>query len=249
LRVSTDRSANSTGKGSQLYRILKLFLSPLLHLQYRVSAEGVESFPPEGPVIVASNHLSFMDSVFMPLCAPRRIVFLSKAEYFDSPKTAWLFRALGMIPVRREARKIAEAALEAALRVLRAGEILGLYPEGTRSPDGRLYRGRTGVARLALRSQAPVVPVGITGTREVMPKAAKLPKPWGSVTVRFGNPLSFDRHVGQPEDRSLLREITDEVMNAIASLSGQTYVDRYASREATELIAEEFRIPTEELLG
>jgi 1-acyl-sn-glycerol-3-phosphate acyltransferase len=237
------------GKGNFFYRILKMILSPILRLVYRVRSEGRETFPDQGPVIVVANHLSFMDSLFVPLCVPRRMVFLAKAEYFESPATAWFFKALGMIPVKREIKEKTEAALQAGIEVLGEGGVLGLYPEGTRSHDGRLYRGRTGVARLALRSRAPVVPVGIIGTRQVMPKEAGFPRPWGRVTIRFGAPLIFERHYEEEADRFVLRTVTDEIMYEIMSLSEQTYFDDYASREATEVVPEDFRIPVEEMLG
>jgi 1-acyl-sn-glycerol-3-phosphate acyltransferase len=236
-------------KGGFLYRLVKGILSPLLRLLYRVGTEGRESFPQDGPVIVVANHLSFMDSLFVPLCVPRRMVFLAKSDYFESPATAWLFKGLGMIPVKRDVKEKTEAALQAGLEVLGEGGALGLYPEGTRSPDGRLYRGRTGVARLAVRSKAPVVPVGVIGTRQVMPKDASFPRPWGKVRIRFGQPLTFERYYEQGEDRFVLRTITDEIMYEIMSLSEQTYLDEYASREATEVVPEDFRIPVDEMLG
>lgn len=236
-------------KGSRFYRVVKFILTPILRGLYGVKAEGLDSFPKEGPVIVVANHVSFLDSFWIPLAVPRRMVYLAKAEYFESWKTRWFFRALGMIPVKRDVKEKTEAALQAGAEVLEEGGVIGLYPEGTRSPDGRLYRGRTGVARLVLRSGAPVVPVGLVGSREVMPKDAKFPKPWGRVTVRFGEPLSFDRYLEQAEDRFVLRTITDEIMYEIMALSDQSYVDEYASREATDIIPEDFRIPVGELLG
>lgn len=237
------------GKGSFLYRGLKVILTPILRGLYRVRGRGAEDFPTEGPAIIVANHVSFMDSLWVPVCVPRQMVFLAKAEYFESWKTAWFFRALGMIPVKRDVKEQTEAALQAGLEVLETGGVLGLYPEGTRSPDGRLYRGRTGVARLALRSRAPVIPVGLIGSREVMPKQAKFPKPWGNVKAQFGRPLTFERYYRQAEDRFVLRAVTDEIMYEIMSLSGQTYVDDYASREATDVIPEDYRIPLEEMLG
>lgn len=234
---------------SSFYRIVKVILTPILRGIYRVKAEGLEDFPSEGPVIVVANHVSFMDSLFIPLMVPRRMVYLAKAEYFESRKTAWFFRALGMIPVRRDIKEKTEAALQAGHEVLTEEGVLGLYPEGTRSPDGRLYRGRTGVARLAYRSGAPIVPVGLVGSREIMPKKAKLPKPWGKVTLHFGKPIAFLRYLERPEDRFSLRSMTDEIMFEIMSLSGQTYVDEYASKEATDVVPEDFRIPVEEMLG
>lgn len=237
------------GKGSLLYRILKFILTPILRVLYRVRGDGLEHFPGEGPAIVVANHVSFMDSLWVPLRVPRRMVFLAKAEYFESWKTRWFFRALGMIPVKRDVKEQTEAALVSGLDVLGAGGVLGLYPEGTRSPDGRLYRGRTGVARLALRSGAPVVPVGLVGSREVMPKQAKFPKPWGRVRCNFGQPLTFERYREQTEDRFVLRAVTDEIMYEIMTLSGQTYVDEYAAKVATDVVPEDFRIPIDEMLG
>ncbi|MCA1840955.1 MAG: lysophospholipid acyltransferase family protein [Actinomycetota bacterium] len=236
-------------KGSFLYRFLKVILTPILRGLYRVKAEGLQNIPAEGPVIIVANHVSFLDSFWIPVCLPRRMVYLAKAEYFESWKTAWFFRALGMIPVKRDVKEKTEAALQAGIEVLDEGGVLGLYPEGTRSGDGRLYRGRTGVARLALRSRASVVPVGLVGSREVMPKQARFPKLWGNVRVKFGEPISFERYHDEDEDRFVLRAMTDEIMFEIMALSGQTYVDEYSSKEATDVIPEDFRIPVGELLG
>ncbi len=247
--IFIDHPVRSMSKGSLFYRVLKTILYPILRGLYRVKAEGLENLPREGPVIIVANHVSFLDSFWIPLMVPRRMVYLAKAEYFESKKTAWFFRALGMIPVKRDIKEKTEAALQAGLEVLEQGGVLGLYPEGTRSPDGRLYRGRTGVARLALRSRAHVVPIGLVGSREVMPKQARFPKLWGNVKVRFGPPLSFERYYEQEEDRFVLRAMTDEIMFEIMAMSGQTYVDEYASKEATDVIPEDFRIPLEEMLG
>ena len=238
-----------SSKGRLFYRVLKVILTPILRGLYHVKAEGLENIPKEGPVIIVANHVSFLDSFWIPLMVPRRMVYLAKAEYFESWKTAWFFRALGMIPVKRDIKEKTEAALQAGIEVLSEGGVIGLYPEGTRSPDGRLYRGRTGVARLALRSRSVVIPVGLVGSREVMPKDSKLPKLWGHVKVRFGEPIDFERYYEAEEDRFILRTMTDEIMFEIMSLSGQTYVDDYASKEATDIVPEEFRIPAGELLG
>jgi len=236
-------------KGSRFYRVVKFILAPILRGLYRIRAEGLENFPGQGPVIVVANHVSFLDSFWIPLAVPRRMVYLAKAEYFESWKTRWFFKGLGMIPVKRDIKEKTEAALQAGAEVLEQDGVIGLYPEGTRSPDGRLYRGRTGVARLVLRSQACVVPIGLIGSREVMPKEAKFPRPWGRITLRFGEPLHFDRYYDQAEDRFVLRTITDEIVYEIMALSEQSYVDEYASREATDIIPEDFRIPVGELLG
>jgi 1-acyl-sn-glycerol-3-phosphate acyltransferase len=236
--------------GRRFYRFLKLTLAPYLRWAYRVQVSGEDTFPMEGPVIVVANHLSFWDSFLVPLCVPRRVVFLAKAEYWDSFKTRWLVKSLGMIPIRRDIRAKSLAALETGIEFLKSGGVLGLYPEGTRSPDGRLYRGRTGVARLALGSGSPVVPIGLIGSREIMPKGAKFPKLRGNVTVKFGPPLTFEKYAETDNPRVALRAMTDEIMFAIMEQSGQTYVDEYASRDAApKPSSEDMRIPAEEKLG
>jgi 1-acyl-sn-glycerol-3-phosphate acyltransferase len=218
------------------YWLMKyIFLGPLLRLVYRPKAIGLENIPEEGPVILASNHLSFVDSLFIPLVVKRRVVFLGKADYFDSWKTRWFVRAANVIPVRREGGSASEAAIRTGIGALEQGMVVGIYPEGTRSPDGRLYRGKTGVARMAIEGKAPVVPVAVEGTREVMPLDAKLPRLRGRVTVRFGKPLHMDRYADRPRDRFVLRSATDEIMYEIMMLSGQEYVDEYAARVKDEL--------------
>ncbi len=175
--------------------------------------------------------MSFCDSLFMPLVIRRRVTFVAKAEYFDSWKTAWFFRAAGQIPMRREGGSASERALATARDVLNAGGILGIYPEGTRSPDGRLYRGHTGVARLALGCGVPVIPVGIVGTTDVQPRGSNFMRPFRRVTVRFGPPLDIGRFEDESAtDPLVLRTLTDELMFEIRRLSGQEYVDRYAKR-------------------
>src|SRR5579875_3030789 len=158
------------------YWVLKVVLTPILLILYRVRVEGRSNVPRKGPVILASNHQSFIDSIFLPLCVNRRVTFVAKAEYFENWKTAWFFRAVGMIPLKREGGSASERALGAAREVLMSGGVLGIYPEGTRSPDGRLYKGHTGVARLAMQCGAPVVPVAQFGTTEVQPIGANLPR-------------------------------------------------------------------------
>jgi 1-acyl-sn-glycerol-3-phosphate acyltransferase len=215
------------------YWLLKAVLSPLLRFLFRVRTEGREHMPGRGPVILASNHLSFSDSVFLPLVLRRRVTFVAKAEYFEDPRTAWLFRALGQIPLPREGGSASERALKVAREVLEGGGVFCIYPEGTRSPDGRLHRGHTGVARLALATAVPVVPVAMVGTREAQPIGQAVPNLFMPVGVRLGPPLRF----GDPEaadDASSLRRVTDQVMAAIGDLSGQGYVDRYASRGESE---------------
>lgn len=219
-----------------LYWVLKhILLGPLLRTIYRPRVRGLENIPGSGPVIIASNHLSFVDSLFIPLACKRQIVYLGKADYFDHWWTAWFFNAAGVIPVRREGGSASEAALLAGIRALKGGHVVGIYPEGTRSPDGRLYRGKTGVARMALEAQAPVVPVAVFGTADVMPIDAKMPKLRGRIEVRFGKPLRFDRYFGRPTDRFVLRSVTDEIMYEIMMISGQDYVDEYAAKVKKDL--------------
>ncbi len=186
----------------------------------------MENVPRKGGAIIAANHLSFMDSLFLPLKVPRRVTFLAKAEYWDKPWTRWFFKGVGQIPVRRRGGRASEAALEAGVEILRQGGLLGVYPEGTRSPDGRLYRGHTGPARMAWKAGVVVVPAGIRGTREVLPPGSYLPR-LGRVEVVFGLPMDPREYVdayGHP----LFRRFTDELMARIRELSGQEYVDVYA---------------------
>lgn len=231
------------------YWIIKAILKPILLGVYHIRVEGIENIPRKGPAIIAANHLSFLDSFFIPLVIKRRkMTYLAKADYFTNWKTAWFFRMVGQIPVERDDKEKSQQALATGIDVLRAGNLLGIYPEGTRSPDGRLYRGRTGVARLALTARVPVIPCGLIGTEKVMPKSAKFPSIKNiQVTVRFGAPLDFSRYEGKEHDRFVLRSVTDEIMYEIMQLSGQQYVDGYASRTATEPLPEAAR-PLEEIV-
>jgi len=213
------------------YWVLKGLLSPVFLLLWRIKVEGREHVPATGPVILAPNHVTFLDSMFLPLVLRRRVTFVAKAEYFASWRTAWFFRAAGQIPMRREGGSASERALAAARDVLAEGKVLGIYPEGTRSPDGRLYRGHTGVARLAFGCKVPVVPVGLVGTDRVQKPGSNLPHPFRRVTVRFGPPLDLRRFGPDATDDPLaLRAATDELMFEIRALSGQVYVDRYAKK-------------------
>jgi 1-acyl-sn-glycerol-3-phosphate acyltransferase len=206
-----------------------VFLGPVLRLLYRPKAIGLENIP-DGPAIIAANHQSFLDDVLLPLVVPRRkVVFLGKEEYFQKWYLRWFFKGAGVIPVRREQSSASQAALDAGVGALREGKLIGIFPEGTRSPDGRLYRGKTGVARMALEARVPVVPVAIVGTYEAMPYHQKLPKA-GRVEIRFGKPLTFERHHDTAADRFVLRSATDELMYEIMLLSGQEYVDEYGSK-------------------
>ncbi len=213
------------------YRVAKILLTPIIRLLWWVRVEGEENVPDGGAVILAPNHVTFLDSLFLPMVVRRRVTFVAKSEYFDSWKTAWFFRAMGQIPMRRQGGSASERALAAARDVLEAGGVLGIYPEGTRSPDGRLYRGHTGVARLALGCRVPVIPVGLVGTGDVQHPGSNFPHPFKRVTVRFGRPLEVTRFSGDgAADPLALRATTDELMFEIRALSGQEYVDRYAKR-------------------
>ena len=221
------------------YWLLKwVLVGPVLRMVFRPRAEGAEHVPEEGPAILASNHLSYADWLFMPLTLARRVTFVAKAEYFTGKGVkGWLQRSFfsgsGQVPIDRTSGSAAEGAMRSALKVLGAGDLFGIYPEGTRSHDGKLYRGRTGVARLALEAKVPVVPVAVVGTDKVAPPGKK----FGSFTrpvVRFGKPLDFSRYAGMESDRYILRSITDEIMYEIMRLSGQEYVDMYATRAKEE---------------
>ncbi|MGW0965985.1 lysophospholipid acyltransferase family protein [Streptomyces sp. NPDC002516] len=216
------------------YTVLKyVLLGPLLRLVFRPRIEGLEHIPSSGPAIVAGNHLSFADHFLMPAILKRRITFLAKAEYFTGPGikgrlTAAFFRSIGQIPVDRSGKEAGQAAIREGLGVLRKDELLGIYPEGTRSHDGRLYKGKVGVAVMALRAQAPVIPCAMIGTFEAQPPGRRLPR-IHPVVIRFGKPLDFSRYAGMEGEKAILRAITDEIMYAILSLSEQEYVDRYAA--------------------
>ena len=200
---------------------------PLRRLWLNIRLEDVANVPNEGGVILASNHLSFLDSVLLMYGLPRRVSLLGKVEYLDAWPSSKLFPAAGMIPVDRGGRGVRQT-LDMAARRLEQGEIVGIFPEGTRSRDGALYRGRTGVARLALRTGAPIVPVGIIGTDRAQPRGALVPRPGAKVTVRFGSPVDLGPWTASERSASAARELTDEVMAAIAGLSGQRYFDRPA---------------------
>ncbi|CAN5465170.1 hypothetical protein BH10ACT1_BH10ACT1_14570 [soil metagenome] len=215
----------------KLYPVAKAVITPIFRASWKFDLQGLENIPKSGGAILCPNHTSVLDSFFVPAVLPRRITYVGKAEYMDSWKTKHLFPALGMIPIDREGGDAAERALNAATRVLEKGELFGIYPEGTRSRDGRLYRGHTGPARLALRAGVPIIPIGISGAREVMPPEAKFPKLRLPVTIRFGKPISVERYAGRTGDHLVLRQIIDEVMYEIRELSGQDYVDDYANKK------------------
>jgi 1-acyl-sn-glycerol-3-phosphate acyltransferase len=213
--------------------VKNLVLGPILLRVFRPWLKGVENVPVSGAAILASNHLSFIDSVFLPLVLRRPVVFLAKSEYFTGRGfKGWLVRqfflASGQLPIDRSGGKASEDALFTGINVLSEGKLLGIYPEGTRSPDGRMYRGRTGIARMALESGVPVIPVAMIDTEKVMPIGVKIPKVQ-RIGVVFGSPLDFSRFAGYENDRFVLRAITDEIMHELVGLSGQEYVDEYAS--------------------
>jgi 1-acyl-sn-glycerol-3-phosphate acyltransferase len=232
------------------YWILKVILSPVFFLLWRVEIEGQEHVPKHGPALLAANHQSFCDSFFLPLVMRRRVTYVAKAEYFDDWKTAWFFRAAGQIPMNRGGGDASQRALDTAKEVLKGGSLLGIYPEGTRSPDIRLHRGHTGVARLAIGCGVPIIPVGIVGTRAIQPPGRRLMRPFHPVTVRFGPPLicseaeaSTATRIAPAEaspngsgpkspesEQEVLRKWTDRLMHAISALSRQEYVDEYANR-------------------
>jgi 1-acyl-sn-glycerol-3-phosphate acyltransferase len=218
-----------------LYNLLKyVLLGPWLRAIFRPIVEGRDNVPEEGPAIIASNHLSFSDSIFMPLMVRRKVTFVAKAEYFTGRGlkgllTKWFFVGTGTIPVDRSGGRAAQAAIETGLRILREGKLFGIYPEGTRSPDGRLYRGKTGVARLALESGAPVIPVVMLNSDEIQPLGRLLPK-IRRVRIRFGAPMDFSRYAGMAGDRFIERAVTDEIMYELMELSGREYVDVYAQK-------------------
>jgi len=213
-----------------LYLVTRTVLAPVARLIYRPVIEGREHIPRTGPVLLASNHLSFSDSFVIPLVAPRRVVFLAKSEYFTGKGLSgmwvrWLFTATGAVPVRRGTHGAAQEALDSALEILNDGHAFVIYPEGTRSLDGRLYRGRTGVAWLALTAGCPVVPVALSGTQDIQPVGSRLPR-IRKITVRFGEPLDFS-HLQGAKPGPARREATDAIMAAIHELSGQELARSY----------------------
>jgi len=213
------------------YGILRAFLTPFLMILIRPKVKGLRHVPASGPLIIASNHLSFSDSIFMPLVVPRKVTFLAKSEYFTSPGPKGLlkkltFIALGQVPVDRSGGRRSEAALITGLKVLAEGKCLGIYPEGTRSPDGRLYKGRTGIARLAIESGAPIIPVAMFNTEKIQPTGTVVPKVM-RVKMIFGEPMYFE---GDSTDLQYLRDVTDQIMATIQEMSGQEYVDTYATK-------------------
>lgn len=216
------------------YWLFKIVLSPIMFIAYRVRTKHRSAIPQHGGAILAANHQAFCDSLFIPLVVIRRkVTFLAKAEYFDDPKMAWFFRAAGQIPIRRGGGSASERALATALDVLGRGSLIALYPEGTRSLDEFVHKGRTGVARMALRSGCPVVPVGLKGTTDVQPVGQNWMRPFRKVNVVFGDPMYLvpGDVAAATSEQEALREFTDRLMQTIADLSGRPYLDEYIAKK------------------
>jgi 1-acyl-sn-glycerol-3-phosphate acyltransferase len=228
----------------KLYPVARAVLTPPFRFLWRIHVHGTENIPTDGPAIMCPNHTSVIDSFFLPVSLPRRITFVGKAEYLDDWKTKYLFPAIGMIPIDRGGGSASQRALDTAAGVLERGELFGIYPEGTRARDGKLHKGHTGPARLAMRTGAPIVPVGIKGTRDIQPPDAKFPKPFRSAEIHFGRPITMERYRDRGDDHLVLRQITDEVMFEIRQLTGQDYVDTYATKKADALPTEIAQVPS-----
>lgn len=223
---------NADGAGKLQTRFRRV-ARPVSNKLWKFNLEGFDRLPKEGPAILCPNHVSFLDSAFLMLQVFRNISFVGKAEYMDSWKTKFLFPAMGMIPIDRAGGDKSQAALDTAERVLRRGELFGIFPEGTRSRDGDLYKGRTGAARLAMKVGCPIYPVGVVGTREIQPPDAKFPKLRRECTIKIGRPIGVARYASRGDDQHLvLRQITDELMFEIRELTGQNYRNVYAGKTA-----------------
>ncbi|WP_410788452.1 lysophospholipid acyltransferase family protein [Kribbella sp. C-35] len=223
------------GDGKGIYWVLKnVVVGPPVRRIFRPNVVGAENIPDTGAAIIASNHLSYSDWIFMPLVLRRRVTFVAKSDYFTGAGIKGrfqrgFFKGTGQVPIDRSGGSASEGAMRAGMKVLQRGELFGIYPEGTRSHDGRLYKGRTGVARLALEAKVPVIPCGVIGTDVVAPPG-KIVASFASPTVKFGEPLDFSRYEGMESDRLILRAVTDEIMYKIMELSGQEYIDMYATK-------------------
>jgi 1-acyl-sn-glycerol-3-phosphate acyltransferase len=220
---------NTTGAGKAQQRVRRI-LRPISDKLWKFELEGFEHLPAEGPAILCPNHVSFLDSAFLLLHVSRNISFVGKSEYMDSWKTKYLFPLMGMIPIDRRGGGKSQAALDTAETVLRRGELFGIFPEGTRSRDGVLHKGRTGAVRLALKVGCPIFPVGVIGTREIQPPDARVPKLRGECTIKIGRPINLERHRNRDDAHRVLRQITDELMYEIRELTGQDYRNVYAGK-------------------
>ncbi|WP_400159096.1 lysophospholipid acyltransferase family protein [Arthrobacter sp. BPSS-3] len=233
------------------YWFMKTFvLGPVLKTLFRPWVKGLDNVPASGAAILASNHLSFSDSIFMPLMVPRPVVFLAKSEYFTGKGvkgklTAAFFRLTNQLPMDRSGGAASAQSLNAGMDVLKDGSLLGIYPEGTRSPDARLYRGKVGVARLALQARVPVIPVAMIGTDKVQPIGKRVPN-IRRIGMIFGEPMDFSRYYGMEDDRLIQRSVTDEIMYELMRLSGQEYVDEYAAVVKLRLAGKATEAPTQE---
>ncbi len=213
----------------RMYRTLRRIVPPVANPYFHLQLEGLENVPDTEPAILASNHLSFIDSIVVPMNVPRPVYFLGKSDYWDSWRTRWFFKGTGVVPVQRGGSGQADDSLRTGVEILRGGDLLGIYPEGTRSPDGRLYRGKTGPVRMALEADAPIVPCAVFGTDRAMPTGRYRPRRQ-PVTVRYGRPLDLSRYRDRRDDPFVLRSATDELMYEIMLLSEQEYVDEYAAK-------------------
>lgn len=231
--VSYDCHVSLDDRTGKYYPVVKAMLGPASRKLWRTKVTGLENIPESGGAIIAPNHISFLDSALLMGILPRQILFVGKAEYLDDWKTKYLFPATGMIPIDRSGGKASTAALDAAADVLETGRLFGIYPEGTRSRSGFLHKGRTGVARISLRTGAPVIPCGIVGTDKIQPPDAPMPKFFQSCEFNFGRPIKPERYARRGADARTYREFTDEIMFEIRELSGQEYVDRYAGQAET----------------
>lgn len=228
-------------------------LGPVLKTLFRPWVKGLDNVPAEGAAILASNHLSFSDSIFMPVMVPRPVVFLAKSEYFTGKGikgklTATFFRLTNQLPMDRSGGAASALSLNAGMDVLKNGSLLGIYPEGTRSPDSRLYRGKVGVARLALQARVPVIPVAMIGTDKVQPIGKRMPN-IRRIGMIFGEPLDFSRYYGMEDDRLIQRSVTDEIMYELMRLSGQEYVDEYAAVVKLRLAGKATEVPEDGAAG
>ena len=212
-----------------MYRFLKRVLPPIVNPYFHLYVEGLENVPDRAPAILACNHLSFIDSIILPINVPRPVYFLGKADYWDSWRTRWFFQGVGVVPVAREGGDAGQRSLETGVRILKSGDLVGIYPEGTRSPDGRLYRGKTGPVRMALEADVPIIPCAVAGSEKAMPTGKYLPNRH-PISIRYGKPLDLSRYRDRRSDPFVLRAATDELMFEIMSMSGQEYVDEYASK-------------------
>jgi 1-acyl-sn-glycerol-3-phosphate acyltransferase len=229
-----NRGDLPTGAGRAQDRA-RTVCAPVARRLWRLDVSGLERLPDQGPAILCPNHISFLDSLFLMLSVPRRISFVGKAEYMNSWKTKHLFPMMGMIPIDRSGGLKAMVALDVAEEVLRRGELFGIFPEGTRSRDGYLYKGHTGAARLAMKVRCPIFPVGIVGTDQIQPPDAKLPKLFKQAKISIGRPVRVDRYTERNDDRMALRQIIDEVMYEIREMTGQEYKNQYATKKAEDL--------------